>query len=169
MLNLKKVFFYFILFSLSTNVYAENKVAYLDIDFILSNTISGKNLLKKLKQLEDVKKEEFEMKEQNLKNEENQILSSRNLISNKALNEKISKFQDKLDEYKIYKTNEIEIIKKNRNKEIMKLLNKINPIIEEFMNDKSIAILIDKKNIFIANKNYDITEDIINKINTSIK
>ena len=36
------------------------------------------------------------------------------------------------------------------------------------MNEQSITIIIDKKNIFIANKNYDITDNIINKINNRI-
>ena len=33
------------------------------------------------------------------------------------------------------------------------------------MKKNSIGIVIDKKNIFIADKNYDITKDLINEIN----
>ena len=33
------------------------------------------------------------------------------------------------------------------------------------MKEKSITILLDKKNIFIADKNYDITNDLIKLIN----
>ena len=60
-------------------------------------------------------------------------------------------------------------MKEIRNKEIIKLINSINPIIENFMNENSISIVFDKKNIFIADKNYDITNDIIEKININIK
>ena len=37
------------------------------------------------------------------------------------------------------------------------------------MTDNSISIVIDKKNIYIADKNFDITEDVINIINKKIK
>ena len=48
-------------------------------------------------------------------------------------------------------------------------LNLINPIIEKYMNDNSIHILLDKKNVFIANKDYDITNNLIELINNQIK
>ena len=50
----------------------------------------------------------------------------------------------------------------------MKILKKINPIIEKYMQENSISIIHDKKNVFIANKNYDITENIIKFINKNI-
>jgi len=45
----------------------------------------------------------------------------------------------------------------------------INPIIEKYMADNSIYILMDKKNIFIANNNYDITKKLIELIDNQIK
>ena len=49
----------FILF-ISSNVYAENKVVYLNLDYVLSNSNVGKNLFLKLKKEEDSKFKEFE-------------------------------------------------------------------------------------------------------------
>ena len=37
------------------------------------------------------------------------------------------------------------------------------------MKNKSIDILIEKKNVYIVKSNYDITNDVINNINNSIK
>ena len=51
----------------------------------------------------------------------------------------------------------------------MNFLNLINPIIEKYMNDNSIHILIDKKNVFIANNEYDITNNLIELIDNQIK
>ena len=45
----------------------------------------------------------------------------------------------------------------------------INPIIEKYMTDNSIYMLIDKKNVFIANNNYDITKKLIELIDNQIK
>ena len=48
---------------------------------------------------------------------------------------------------------------------MISLIKQINPVIEKFMSDNSISIIIDKKNIFIADKNYDITDNLIELIN----
>ena len=51
----------------------------------------------------------------------------------------------------------------------MSFIKLINPLINKFMNNNSIDILIEKKNIFIAKSNYDITENILEIINKEIK
>ncbi|MDC0240737.1 hypothetical protein OAK08_03760, partial [Candidatus Pelagibacter sp.] len=56
-----------------------------------------------------------------------------------------------------------------RNNNIVNLLNLINPIIEKYMAENSIYMLIDKKNVFIASKNFDITNKLIELINNQIK
>ena len=162
-----KLLFLFIFFS--TNVLAENKVVYLDLDFILSNTNVGKNLFSKLKKDEELKFKEFKTQELALKDEENKILASKNIISKDQLDLNIKEFQKKLEKYKKFKSDQVQILKTKRNTEVLDLIKQINPLIEKYMTDNSISILIDKKNIFIANKNYDITDNLIELINKNIK
>ena len=45
---------------------------------------------------------------------------------------------------------------------------RISPVVEEFMKLKSIKIIIDRKNIFIADSNYDITNELIKFLNEKI-
>ena len=170
MINSKKILILIIYLIVSpTNVYSENKIAYLDLDFILSNTNAGKSLLEKIQKFENNKIKELNEKEQMLKDEENKILASKNLISKDELNKNINAFQIKLKKHKDIRQNEIKLLKKKRNEEIVNLLKSINPLIEKYMNDNSISILIDKKNIFIADKNYDITKNLIELINNNLK
>ena len=75
----------------------------------------------------------------------------------------------KFQKYKKVKQKEIEDFKIKRNRNIVNFLNLINPIIEKYMSDNSIYMLIDKKNIFIANNNYDITKKLIELIDNQIK
>ena len=46
--------------------------------------------------------------------------------------------------------------------ELDEFMKFIQPIIENNVKEKSITIVLNKKNIFIASKEYDITDDIIN-------
>ena len=167
---LKKItFICFFCLIFPQNVLPDNKIAYFDIDFILSNTNVGKNVLLKLQSNESKKNQEFKAKEQILKEEENKILASSNIINEDQLKINISEFQKKLQNYKRLKSDEITKLKKKRNDEIVNILNLVNPIIEEYMAKNSISIIIDKKNIYIANKNYDITNNLIEIINERIK
>ena len=166
----KSFFFILIFLSLSVNfLKAEDKVSYIDIDYVLTNTISGKELLNTLKKEEELKIEEFKSSDYNFKIEENKILAKRNIISKKEINDELKLLQAEFQKYKQEKTKKIEEIKNKRNRNILNFIKLINPIIEQYMSDNSIAILLDKKNIFIASKNYDITKNLITLIDKDIK
>ena len=77
--------------------------------------------------------------------------------------------QIKFQKYKKVKQKEVEDFKIKRNRNILNFLDLINPIIEKYMSDNSIYMLIDKKNVFIANKEYDITNNLIELIDNQIK
>jgi Skp family chaperone for outer membrane proteins len=170
-MNLLKNFFFILIFlSLSINsLKAEDKVSYIDIDYILTNTIAGKKLLKTLKNEEELKIKNYKLSDDNFKNEEKKILAKKNLISKEEIEKEMKILRNKFQKYKKDQTIEVEKLKNKRNKNIVNFLNLINPIIEKYMSDNSIYMIIDKKNVFIANKNYDITNNLIELIDNQIK
>ena len=169
---LNKNFFLIILiflYSFQNYSFAENKIAYVDLDYILSNTNIGKQIFDNLKKEENLKFEELNSVEQNLKDEENKILASKNIISNDEFKKRVEKFKIKIEDFKLTKKQEIDKLKKNRNSEVTNLINSINSIIEKYMFENSISIILDKKNVYIADKSYDITNNLIELINKNIK
>ena len=56
-----------------------------------------------------------------------------------------------------------------KKKELKALFAKINPIIQNYMDENSIEILINRKNIFIGSVKSDLTEVLIKEINSKIK
>ena len=170
MIKLKNFHFILIFLSLFINpVNANEKVSYIDIDFLLSNTLAGKILLNTLKKEEQLKIDKFKSNDLKFKNKEKQILAKKNLISKEDINKELELLQIEFQKYRKEKIKEANGLKDKRNKNIMNFLNLINPIIEKYMNDNSIHILLDKKNVFIANKDYDITNNLIELINNQIK
>ena len=151
------------------NLKADDKVAYLDIDFILTNTLAGKSLLNSLKKDEEIKIKKFKDSDEKFKNDEKKILAKKNLVSSEEIKKEMQELQIKFQEYRQNKTKEIDNLKKKRNTNIIKFLNSINPIIEKYMADNSIYMLMDKKNVFIANNQYDITKKLIELIDNQIK
>jgi len=167
---LKKITLILFFFSLTINfLKAEEKVFYIDIDYVLTNSIAGKKLINILKKEEELKINKFKSNENNFKNQEKKILAKKNLISKEEINNEMQDLKVKFQKYIKDKTNEIEELKIKRNKNIENFLSLINPIIEKYMTDNSIYMLIDKKNVFIANKDYDITNNLIELIDNQIK
>ena len=170
-MNILKIFFYiffFVLLSIN-NLKAENKVSYIDIDYILNNTLAGKSLLNTLKKEEEIKINQYELSDENFKKKEQNILAKKNLISKEEITKELKSLQAEFRKYRNEKINEIDKFKLKRNKNIINFLNLINPIIEKYMVDNSISILLDKKNVFIASKDYEITYNLIKLIDNQIK
>ena len=170
MLYLKKLLLSLIcLIFFTSNLSAENKVAYIDLDKILINTDAGKSLFKQLDNLEKSKLENLKNEEKKLKEEENKILSTKNILTQDEYIKKVNAFKKKIPIYQNKKKAIIDDLRKKRNAEIIRFLKMTNPFIESIMDKNSIDILIEKKNIFIAKSNTDITNIIINDINKNIK
>ena len=170
MILLKNFLFILILLSLSINSSkAENKISYVDIDYVLANSNVGKKLLNTLKKEEELKIIKFKSDDEKFKNEEKKLLSKKNLISKEELNKELKLLQVEFQKYNNEKIKEVDKLKIKRNKNIVNFLNIINPIIEKYMTDNSIYMIIDKKNVFIASKEYDITDNLIEVIDNQIK
>ena len=158
----------FLLF-FSTSSFADIKTGYIDLDLILAKSIPSKILFSKLKINEEKELQNLKKKEIDLKNEEKNILSKKNIVSEEEYNKSVSSFKNKINNYNNEKKIVIENLKQIRNKEIIRFFNLINPIIEKTMEKDSIEILFEKKNIYIAKSSYDITQIVIENINNEIK
>jgi len=166
-----KKFFFIIFFSiLSVNsIIADDKISYVDMDYILTNTIAGKSLLENFKKEEKLKIDKFKISDEDFKNKEKKILTKKNLVTNEEINKELRSLQVEFQNYRKNKIKEIDKLKAKRNRNILNFIKLINPIIEKYMSDNSISILLDKKNIFIASKKYDITKNLITLIDKDIK
>ncbi|MDB4812427.1 OmpH family outer membrane protein [Candidatus Pelagibacter sp.] len=166
----KNFFFILILSLLSFNALkADVKTSYVDIDYILSNSIAGKSLLEKLKKEEKLKIDKFKISDENFRDKEKKIIAKKNLITNEEINKELKSLQIEFQSYKKNKIQEIKEFKDKRNRNVLNFIKMINPIIENYMTENSISILLDKKNIFIASKDYDITKNLITLIDKKIE
>ena len=166
----KKIFNILIFLIISLNpLNAEEKVFYVDMDYIITNTLTGKSLLSSLKEEEELKISKFKSSDKDFKNEEKIILAKKNLISQEEINKELKTLQFKFQKYRKEKIKEIDNFKDKKNRNIMNFINLINPIIQKYMEDNSIYMLLDKKNVFIASRDYDITNNLIELIDNQIK
>ena len=158
-----------IFFTLSNVSYAADKIAFVDIDFIINDSELGKKLNKNFN--ENIKKEDgrLKKKEEDLKSQEKKILNQKNVLSEDELNKLLIELRK---EIKNFKNERISINKKLRDqkiKETNSLLSSLNNILANYAEENSISLIIQKKNIVIGKSELDITKDVLNIFNSEVK
>tara|TARA_B100000989_G_scaffold280082_1_gene243233 strand:- start:24 stop:536 length:513 start_codon:yes stop_codon:yes gene_type:complete len=167
----RKKFFLIIIFFLFglTNVWSSEKIAFLDVEFIINKSKPALVIIKKIEKIRDQETQKLKKIENNLKKKNEELIKTKNLISDEELKKKISSLRDEAKSFDELRKKTIAELNIKKNKELNKFLKLINPIIQEYMKEKSIDMIIDKKNIFMAKSKNDITEDILKIVNTKIK
>ena len=149
--------------------HGQEQIVYLDLDNVVSNSKAGKIILSKL---ENSKKEaliKFEKKEKDLKKIEDQIKKQKNIISENELKKKLAEFSKEVNIFRQNRQKVINEFNQKKKSEFNVFFKKITPIIENYVSENNIDIVLDKKNIFVGSKKKNITQEIIKIINTKIK
>ena len=63
----------------------------------------------------------------------------------------------------------LDTVSKQRTKARNELLKNLNPIIKDYMKQKKIRMVVDKKSLLLADENLDITKNIMSLLNNKIK
>jgi Skp family chaperone for outer membrane proteins len=168
-MKLNKILYFFILFFYFTSFsYSENSFNYINIDKAISQSKAGKNLINELNVIEKKNMEFFEIKKKELIKEEETIKQKQNVLSDEEISKMISQLQIKVKDYNKSKNDFFKQFIKKKNDELLRFVNLINPIIKNYINENSIDVLFDKKNLFMVNQKFDITDKIIVLIDEKI-
>jgi|MDSV01.3.fsa_nt_gb Skp family chaperone for outer membrane proteins len=170
-MNLLKRIFFFILilchpFSL---VYANQQISFLDVDAIMKQTIQGKEIVKNLNELNKKNLTLLRSKENKIKDLEKKINNQKNIISKEELKSKIDILQNEVLIFRKEKEKLMKEFDLKKNQELTNFFKKVSPLIQEYIKEKNIDIILDKKNIFMANESSNITKDVVVLLNEKLK
>ena len=158
-----------VLFCLITPLHSQDQIFYLDLDKVVNNTKAGKLILSQLEESKKNALTKFEKKEVNLKKIEDEIKKQKNIISEEELKKRLFEFKNEVASFRKDRQILINDFNKKKKEKFEEFFKKITPIIENYVAEKNIDILLDKKNIFVASKKKNITEEIIKIIDGKIK
>ena len=166
---IKKFFFISIFFfsSITFSISSE-KIAFIDIDYVLNNSNLGKIIINELDQVNNKNIKTLNQKEQILKKKKDDINKTKNISSKEQLEKDILNFNQEIEKFRSEKnkfSNEFKLLKETK---LDNFLKKINPLIQEYMKINSIDVLLEKKQIFIGSSSINITDDIIKLINKNL-
>ena len=149
--------------------YSNDKIAYIDIDYIVKNSLAGKSIAEIIEKNNQINLKKFNDIETKLKSEEKAIIAQRNILNDDEFQKKINILKEKINDYRNQKKNEINNLNNQRFELTKKLLDELNPLLANYSTEKSLDMIVDKKSIIIGKKNLDITNEILKQLNNTLK
>ena len=162
------IIFFLTFFSL-INAYSQEKLLFIDINYIFSNSEAGKKINKEIQNKNKKINSEFSEFQKKIDSEKETLLTQKNVLSDEEYKKKLSKLEKNLNEY-----NSI-INKKNRDlndfktKVRLEFTNNLNKILEDYSKKNSISMILKKENVLIGKTNLDATKDVLDLFNKNIK
>ena len=142
---------------------------YLDFKYILNSSDAGKKAQDNLKNSLENGLKDLSKKEKKLVDEEKKIIGQKKVISQEEYKKKVSDLRKKVSNLQKERNALLESVAKNRAKAKEILLKNLNPIVKNYMIEKKIRMVVDKKNLLLADDKLDITKDIMNLLNQKLK
>ncbi len=151
-----------------TNVIADVPY-FLDFKFILNESIAGKKAQNFLKNKLDKGIKNLKNTEKKLLEEEKKIIQQKKILSNEEYKNKVKELRTKVSSLQKERNTLLETVAKQRNQARNELLKNLNPVIKDYMKEKNIRMVVDKKSLLLADDTLDITKDIIDLLNKRLK
>ena len=166
---IKKLFILIIIFNFfGSNVSAQTP-HYIDFQQILNKSIAGKKAQDELKSRLNKNIEKQNTNQKNLQDEEKKLIQQKKLLSQDEYKKKVDELRKKVSNLQKNRSENLQKIAKQRAKAKQELLDALNPLIKKYMSEKQIRMVIDKKDLILADERLDITNDIMKLLNAKIK
>ena len=160
-----KIFIVFFIFITNSN--AEN-IAYIDMEFILKNSMLGMSINKQIDKKNETGQKNLKLMEEDIRKKDSELNAQKNIISEEEFQKKVKALNIDLQNYQ-------RAIQENRNSinnykitATGKLLKSLKPILAEYSIEKNISVIFQKKDLIIAKNSLNITDEIIRILNEKI-
>jgi len=169
MKNLKYIFFLLFIYFLNINILYSETPHFIDFKYILNESNAGKKAQNTLKSKLENGIKNLKTKEKKLQEEEKKIIQQKKIISPEEYKKKVSELREQVTSLQKERNKLLNEVSQQRTKARNELLKNLNPILEDYMKDKKIRIILDKKSILLADENLNITNDIMQILNQKLK
>jgi|TARA_B110000438_G_scaffold216540_1_gene209110 Skp family chaperone for outer membrane proteins len=161
------IIFFLSIINFNNLTYADGKIVYLNVNYVFSNSVPGKNANKsfdkKIKTLES----DVNNFKKNINDEKDKLIKKKNILSEDIFNKEFANIENKIKEF----NKNIAI----RNKEIVNLRKKVRlnfakelkKILNDYSTQNSIQMILKQEDILIGSKNLDISNDILKIIDSN--
>ena len=169
MKNILKIIIFLTLFFSFNKTLLASDIYFIDYSKVMNESIAGKKAQDYLKNLLKNSNKKFNDTAKKLKEEENKIISQRNALSKEEYKKKADALRKKVFSLNKEREKSIRDVASKRKKAGDEMLKNLNPILGKYMKENNIAVVIDKKNVLMGDKKFEITSQIIEILNKEFK
>ena len=163
-------FLIIILFFFSSNLLlASEKIMFVDVNYIFSNSVAGKDITNKVKMDFNKSRKNLEILKNKLINDEKKLINQKNILSKEEFEKNLFDLKNEMDEFnnqRIKLNSEIDVY---RNKLQSSFSLELSNIIQKYANENNIDLIIDKNTILVGKNVLDATKDVLELFDKNIK
>ncbi len=160
------ILFLFIFLS-NFNVSAEDKIAFIDLNYVYENSKIGKKIMKETQAKQKALNKEFKEFQKKLDDDKKNLLSQKNVLAEEEYKKKVIELEKNLQKYNkvIAERNKaiVDFQKKNKKEFAVTL----QTTLETYAKENSISMILRKENLLIGKNSLDVTKDILDLFNKS--
>tara|TARA_A100001011_G_C14307437_1_gene843829 strand:+ start:2419 stop:2940 length:522 start_codon:yes stop_codon:yes gene_type:complete len=146
-----------------------SEVYFVDIKKILNTSKAGKQAQDYLKKRFENENKKFEKEGVALKKEETDLIAKKKLVSKDEYKKNLTSLRNKSINFQKKKRQSSNEWIKKKNEARSKLISSLRPILQKYMADNKIEMIVDKKYVLLANSNFDLTEKILKILDKEVK
>ena len=163
-------FLIIILFFFSSNhLLANEKIMFVDVNYIFSNSVAGKDITNKVKIDFNKSQKNLEILKNKLINDEKKLINQKNILSKEEFEKNLFVLKNEMDEFnnqRIKLNSEIDVY---RNKLQSSFSLELSNVIQKYANENNIDLIIDKNTILVGKNVLDATKDVLEMFDQNIK
>ena len=146
-----------------------SEIYFVDIKKILNTSKAGKKAQDFLKNKFENENKKFEKEGIALKKEETDLIAKKKLVSKEEYKKSLTTLRNKSINYQKKKRESSNEWIKKKNEARSKLIVALRPILQTYMTDNKIEMIVDKKYVLLANSNFDLTDKILKILDKEVK
>tara|TARA_B100000029_G_scaffold487559_1_gene543198 strand:+ start:280 stop:804 length:525 start_codon:yes stop_codon:yes gene_type:complete len=168
MKHLVKLFVITFLYFVCTYAFAEQKIAYINMKYILNESNAGKNAQEQLQNTVKKDQKKFLETQKKLKADELDLISKKPELSKEEYKKKSDELRKKVGDFQNSRKVALNNVAKKRTNARTQLLKELDPILESYMAENNISLVIDSTNVVRSTEGTNITKIIVEKLNKKI-
>jgi len=147
----------------------DSLIAVVDIDKILSDSKAGQSIQTQLKKKREAFQKEFSARENNLVNAEKTLVQQQGTVPAEEFDTKRKKFEQELLQTRNLFQKRRNSLDKALSVSLSQLRSNIIRVTSEIAEEKSYSVVLTRDSVVIIDKKMDITEMVLNKMNTRVQ
>ena len=154
---------------LTINAYSNEKIVYVDMNFLINDSKAGISINNQMKKVLDKNNSEYQSLEKRLRQEEKDLLNKKNVLDPNKFKDEVNIFKNKINKLKVERNKEIENIQKRNVKAKNELVSIVTEILAKYSSENQINLVLNKESIILGIKTIDITNEVLTLLDKKVK